>query len=403
MFEQVIIRYGEISNKGGNRSSFERLLVKNIQKALIKWPEIRVSRISGRIVVALQGAPYVEVKPYLERIFGIHSFSPVLACSLHMTEIEQSVLKFLDDFAIHHPQAQTFKLEIRRANKQFPMQTLEIARELGGKVLEAGSRWQVDVHHPDVTVRVEIREEKAFIYGEIVPAPSGLPLGMSGRSSLLLSGGIDSPVAGWRAMKRGLYVDGVHFQSYPFTSERALQKVESLAQLLADWAGQFTLYEVSLTDIQSEIRKHCREEMRTILMRRMMVRIANILAEKAGSLALIMGDSLGQVASQTLEGLHVLDEVSNLPILRPLITEDKVDIIHQARVIGTYETSILPYEDCCSIFAPKSPKTRPTRHQAAEEESNLQIDEMIQMAVEETVEKTFYADWRSENASNRTS
>jgi tRNA uracil 4-sulfurtransferase len=393
MIDHILVRYGELSTKGNNRSDFERRLVRNIERMIRSWPNASVTRTSGRAIVTLNGEEPGPIMNRLRHVFGIQSFSAVEAANLDMTSIAEIAVHCLDAALVKNPSARTFKVESKRGNKRFPLRAPEISAELGQLVLTNRPRWTVDVHHPDVTIWVDVRDEAAYIFSEKTRGAGGLPVGMSGRVGLLLSGGIDSPVAGWYSMKRGLIVDAVHFESYPFTSERALAKVQSLSQQLANYSGRLYLYQVSLTEIQSAIHKHCPEPLRTIVMRRMMVRITSQLALRQGWLALVTGDSIGQVASQTLEGIHVLDEVTTLPILRPLVTMDKVDIIQTSTEIGTYETSILPYDDCCSIFAPKSPKTRPTREDAKYAEAKLNIDELVENAVAGTRQTRYESEW----------
>jgi len=378
----VIARYGELSIKGNNRSAFEKSLVENMQRVLTTWPETRVSRISGRVMVALRGAPAEQVMARLARVFGIQSLSPVYDAALSMDSMYTAAEAFVRDYIRRHPTLRTFKVDVKRANKRFPLRTPEIASEIGGQLLAHFQQLTVDVHHPELVVWIEVRDEQAFVYGDHVPAVGGLPVGTSGKVGLLLSGGIDSPVAGWLSLKRGVTLEAIHFQSFPFTSERALQKVETLASQLAQWGHGITLHNVHFTETQLAIRKTCPNFMQTIVMRRMMLRIAAAIAHERDLLALVTGDSLGQVASQTLESIHVVNAVTNLPVLRPLIGEDKVDIIHRARRIGTYETSILPYEDCCTVFAPKSPRTRPTIAEAEIAEQGLEIDTLVRDALE---------------------
>ncbi|MGB8955071.1 MAG: tRNA uracil 4-sulfurtransferase ThiI, partial [Tumebacillaceae bacterium] len=278
----------------------------------------------------------------------------------------------------------TFKVEGRRADKRFPLTSPEIAREVATHVLKNVEGLKVDVHNPELTLTVEVRESKAYLLCDIIPGPGGLPVGMSGKVMLLLSGGIDSPVAGWMAMKRGATVEGIHFQSFPFTSERAQEKVNDLAKILAKHGGRVRLHNVYFTEIQKAIRMHVPEEYSITIMRRIMMRIADRLAHQRKALALVTGESLGQVASQTLESMYVINNVTNMPILRPLVAMDKVDIMRIAKNIGTYETSILPYEDCCTVFMPKNPKTRPKLHEAEAAEAKLDIEALIQEALEKT-------------------
>jgi thiamine biosynthesis protein ThiI len=391
MVDHIIARYGEIVLKGKNRGGFERVLVHNMRRALAAWPQVEITRAGAKLWVRLNGAPADPVMARLRRVFGLVSVSPVYVSDLNLPAIRDTVLKLLASYQEEHGQAGTFKLEVKRANKRFPLTSPEIAKRLGAEVLPRAQAWRVDVHQPDLTAYVEIHDQEALVYGRKLSAVGGLPVGMSGRVGLLLSGGIDSPVAGWLAMKRGVRLEAIHFHSFPFTSERALQKVETLAQILADWGGEVKLHVVHFTDVQTAIRRHCPEELGITVMRRMMLRIAEQIAQRRKLLALCTGESLGQVASQTLESLRTINAVTNLPVLRPLIAEDKVDIIRRAREIGTYETSILPYEDCCTIFVPKNPRTRPKLEEAERAERNLDVDALVAAAVERTEMKVFRA------------
>lgn len=389
MFEHVIVRFGEISIKGNNRSKFENLLVKNVQDAIHNYPSVKVQKIDGRILVSLHGAPVESVMERLRRVFGVVSLSPVVQTDLTFDAIKEGVRSL----AMTHTdqQSKSFKVHVRRANRQFPMESPEVARELGAVVFDVLPHWTVNLGEPEVTFLVEIRSDAVYITDRTEPGVGGMPVGISGKVGLLLSGGIDSPVAGWLCMKRGVKLEAIHFHSYPFTSERALQKVETLCKILATWGHDVVLHTVPFTEIQTEIRKHCREELHITVMRRFMMRIASQISRKRNLLALATGESLGQVASQTLESMNVINAVTNTPILRPLIAEDKVDIIHRARAIGTYETSILPYEDCCTVFVPKNPRIRPQIKETEQTEERLDVENLTLRAVQETTKQTFAA------------
>lgn len=390
MIGHIVARYGEISLKGNNRSDFERALQHNAAAVLKAWPDVRVARSEGRLLVTLHGAPVDAVLEQLKRVFGIVSLSPVTVVSLDLADITAAATQALQAAAsmLTRPD-RTFKIDARRTNKQYPLTSMDIARVVGGDVLEASPGWRVDVHDPVVTLYIEIRSTEAFVYSVKIPATGGMPGGTAGRVGLLLSGGIDSPVAGWLSMRRGVSLEAIHFHSFPFTSERALQKVETLAQTLADWSDTVYLHTVHFTEVQTAIRRLCPEPLYITIMRRFMLRIADEIARRRGLLALATGESLGQVASQTLESMHVINAVTTIPVLRPLIMVDKVDIIRQAREIGTYETSILPYEDCCTIFVPKRPRTRPTLREAEAAEEQLPVAELVAEAVERTTIKHF--------------
>lgn len=397
MIQQLIARYGEISLKGKNRSNFERILVRNMRHAVRDLPEVEFERVDGRVMVSLNGADVDEITNRLRRVFGVLSLSPVRVVRREIEDLVHAGTQVLADYhqadsTSRRPDRPfTFKIEAKRTDKRFPLQSPEIARQVGEGVWQSRPDWKVDVHSPDVTIYVEVREQAAFVYGSKVSGVGGLPVGSGGRVGLLLSGGIDSPVAGWLSMKRGVEIEAIHFQSFPFTSERALEKVETLTQILANWGDKVRLHTVYFTDVQTAIRKHCPEELGITIMRRMMLRIATEIANRRGLLALATGESLGQVASQTLESIRVINDVTRLPVLRPLISEDKIDIIHRARMIGSYDTSILPFEDCCTIFVPKSPRTRPTLTEAEAVERDLPIAELIAGALEQTTMKTFHA------------
>ncbi|GGI97035.1 putative tRNA sulfurtransferase [Alicyclobacillus cellulosilyticus] len=393
MIQHVIARYGEISLKGNNRTEFEKTLQRNMQRALRAWPEVKVERTHGRMLVHLNGAPAEDVMARLARVFGLISLSPVRVVAPDLQAIHEAARALLQDHQRQAGRPGTFKVEVKRVNKQFPLRSPEAAARIGAALLRAGMGWKVNVHEPDVTVYVEIRDVEAFVYGTKVPAVGGLPVGMSGRVGLLLSGGIDSPVAGWLSLKRGVEVEAIHFHSFPFTSERALQKVEDLCQVLANWGGRIHLHTVHFTEVQTAIRKHCPEELGITIMRRMMLRIAERIAAQRGLLALVTGESLGQVASQTLESLRTINAVTCLPVLRPLISEDKVDIIRRAQAIGTYDISILPYEDCCTLFVPRNPRTKPRVEEAEAAERALEVDKLVAEAVERTTMKTFLSAW----------
>lgn len=387
MIEHIVIRYGEISLKGKNRSMFEQRLLANLRRVVTDLPGVRLRKDGGRILADIGDADLDVLLRRLSNVFGVVSLSPVEVVPLTVDDMVAASVRIVEDAA----SAKTFKVEVKRVNKRFPMNSLELASEVGGRVLSEFDDLTVDVHHPDQTVFIEVRDYDAYVFGRKVPAHGGMPVGTAGRVGLLLSGGIDSPVAGWLSLKRGVELEAIHFHSFPFTSQRALDKVETLAQILADWAGKVRLHTVYFTNVQTEIRKHCPEALGITIMRRMMVRIAEEIAKQQKLLALVTGESLGQVASQTLESMRTINAVTTLPILRPLVAEDKVDIIRRARQIGTYETSILPYEDCCTIFVPKSPRTKPGLEEAEAGEVGLDIPALVAEAVEKTTQKTFRA------------
>jgi thiamine biosynthesis protein ThiI len=395
MYSLILVRFGEIGIKGKNRSDFERKLVENIVQ-MLKGMDVRVMRADGRIWVRVgERDNYAEVIERLRFVPGIVSVSPVREVPLDLEEIKKSAVEIMQRLIHTSRKPVTFKVESRRANKQFPLSSPEIARTLGGHLLRHIPDIKVDVHEPDLVLWCEVRANEAYIYSEVIPGPGGLPVGASGRVLLLLSGGIDSPVAGWMALKRGAELEAIHFHSFPFTSERARQKVEDLAKILARYAGKVRLHVVHFTEVQKAIRQHCPEELSITIMRRFMFRIADRIAHERKALALVTGESLGQVASQTLESMYTINHVTTMPVLRPLVALDKTEIMRIAKEIGTYETSILPYEDCCTIFLPKSPKTRPRVDEAIEAEQKLDIESLVKEAVEKTETVVFQRETES--------
>jgi len=386
MYQAILVRYGEISLKGNNRSYFVNRLIENIRKTLKGTGRFKVESTFGRVYI------YIEDKPdqYLEKLKltpGIVSMSPVAITEVDFDKIKDLALDVFKYAVQDYPT--TFKVQTSRPNKDFPLKSPEVNMELGAYLLteinsENNDKLTVDVHNPEHLLSVEIRKDKVLVYTETIYGVGGLPVGSSGRGLLLLSGGIDSPVAGWLGMKRGMTIDGIYFHSFPYTSDRAKEKVLDLANILTRYGGSINLFISHFTDIQMEIQKVCPSKYTITIMRRMMLRIASKIAIQNKNLALLTGESIGQVASQTLESIHVINEVTNLPILRPLITMDKNEIIQIAREIGTYETSILPYEDCCTIFVPKHPVTRPSLTEAHKAEEKLDIENLISESIEKS-------------------
>ena len=384
MKEILLIKYGEIILKGLNRSHFEDLLVGNIKKALPKdsWSCVRKSQAITYVEPA-EGADVDGMIKRLQKVFGIVFIARAGVFPKDMDVILKEGPGYL---APAMETVSTFKVEAKRSDKQFPFDSPAISREMGGAVLRRCRHLKVNVTQPDTIVRVEIRDREAYVYADIarVSGPGGMPTGSNGRAALLLSGGIDSPVAGYMMAKRGVELCAVHFASPPYTSERAKEKVVELARILAGYVGRYNLYIVPFTQQQLAIRDNCPEEHLTLIMRRMMMMIAARLAKKSGSLALITGESLGQVASQTIHALAVTDEAAgDIPVFRPLIGMDKDEIVTVARKIGTYETSILPYEDCCTVFVPKHPTTKPALAKILESQNRLDMEYWVNKAVEE--------------------
>ena len=386
MKQAFLIKYGEIALKGKNRYLFEEMLVKQIKKALSDIDcDFTVTRPQGRIfVVPETDVDTEEVCEALKRVFGIVYICPaILLSDTGFDDLAREVVAYIDR---EYPEKNfTFKVNARRARKNYPLDSQEINAALGEKILEAYPKLSVDVHNPDVMVYVEIREE-INVYVRQIPGPGGMPVGTNGSAMLLLSGGIDSPVAGYMVAKRGVTIDAVYFHAPPYTSERAKQKVIDLAKQVGKYAGEIRLYVVNFTDIQMAIYEKCPHDELTIIMRRYMMRIAEHFADARGALGLVTGESIGQVASQTMASLLCTDAVCELPVYRPLIGFDKQDIIEVSERIGTYETSILPYEDCCTIFVAKHPVTKPKLSAIEKSEKKLDdiIDELVDTAIDTT-------------------
>ncbi len=380
----ILVRYGEIILKGLNRPVFEDKLVNNIKKSVRDLGKVSIIKSQGRIYVEPEADEY-DFDASIERIvkvFGIVSVSSVWKIKTDFEEIKEYSDKLVKDI-LAKKQHKTFKVETKRGNKRFPMQSPEISREIGAHILDNNPSLTVDVNKPSFILFIEVRDY-TYIYSEIIPSNGGLPLGTNGKAMLLLSGGIDSPVAGWMMAKRGVEIEAVHFYSYPYTSERAKEKVIELTKILSSYCYQLNLHVVPFTDIQLEINEKCPEDQLTIIMRRAMMIIAERIAESTGCLALITGESMGQVASQTIQSLGVTNAVVGMPVFRPLIGMDKNEVVDIARKIGTFETSILPYEDCCTVFVAKHPKTRPQLDKVLEIEKKLELEPMIKTAIENT-------------------
>lgn len=378
----ILIRCGEIILKGQNRPAFEAKLMKNIRKALYGLGGMNVNKSQSRMYVVPDSEEYdvEEAMNRLKKVFGVVSVSPAEEIASDFEEIKKTALEKLR-VMVNGKEKVTFKVVSRRGLKTFSLNSLEICRELGSYLLENLSNVSVDVHHPEVTVYVEVRES-SYIYTRIVGAYSGMPVGSNGRAMLLLSGGIDSPVAGWMIAKRGVEIEAVHFHSFPYTSERAKEKVIELAKILARYTGTVKLHVVPITDVQLHIHENAPQDELIIILRRAMMRIAESIAVKRGAKALVTGESLGQVASQTMESLNCTNHVVKMPVLRPLIGMDKNEVIDKAREIETFETSILPFEDCCTIFAAKHPVTKPKLERIEGSESKLSLDELIEKAID---------------------
>ena len=378
-YDRILIRYGELSTKGRNRNQFIQKLTRSIKEALHDFPNVAIRGTRDRTYILLNGENGHLIVERLKSVFGIQSFSPVIKSSKELEEMKEAVLQL---FIKVYKEGNTFKITTKRADKLYPMDTNELNYVFGSHVLQNVPNLKVDVKRPDINLQIEIRKEAAYISCETIYGAGGLPAGSSGRAMLMLSGGIDSPVAGYLSMKRGLELEGVHFYSPPFTSERSKQKVLDLSEKLANMNGHFQLHIVPFTDIQQLIQKQVPENYTMTTTRRLMLRITDAIREKREALAIVTGESLGQVASQTLESMYAINEVTNTPILRPLIAMDKNDIVDIAKDIETYEISNRPYEDCCTVFVPASPKTKPKRDKVTRYESFVDFEPYIQEAIE---------------------
>ena len=381
MKELILCKYGEVILKGANRSDFEAKMLKELRQ--------RARRIGNYKIFYSQSTVYIEplddeaieaiddMYDQAKHVFGFVGVTKAIACAKDINEIIRVTKEYI-------PQklegAKTFKVEAKRSDKRFPMTSPEISMEVGGAILSCVHKIKVDVHNPDVVVRVEIRESEAYIHAGQEKGAGGIPYGTSGRGLLLLSGGIDSPVAGFMMAKRGVQLEAVHFESYPYTSERAKEKVLELAKILCDYTMRIRVHVISLTEIQELLRDNCEEEYFTLLLRRYMMALSLRLAHDYDCEALITGESLGQVASQTMKAISVVNEMADIPIYRPLIGMDKNEIIEISRKIGAFETSILPYEDCCTVFTPRHPKTRPELESVLEQQNRLNFDDLVERA-----------------------
>lgn len=379
-----IVRCGEVALKGMNKPYFERMLVERIGKRL------KAAGLSGIDVRRHEGLIFARASKELNKdaivreiskVFGVASISPAVECESDMDKIGEKAVEYMMEL-IEKKGVKTFKVEAKRADKTFPVKSPDIARRIGASVLKGCKVLKVDVHNPDVYLFVDVRREETFIYQQKIAGFGGLPLGTNGKGLVLLSGGIDSPVAAWLMAKRGMLIEAVHFHSYPYTSPRAQEKVEELAKIVASYCGRFKMHVINILPIQEQIVQNCPEAETTILVRRFMMRIAERIAEKNGCMMLITGENLGQVASQTAESLVVTDASVTMPVMRPLIAMDKVDIMEKAEEIGTFETSIQPYEDCCTVFLPPHPVTKPRLSRIEESESRLDVEGLVSAAVE---------------------
>ena len=381
MKEILLCKYGEIVLKGANRRYFEETLCKTLRFRAKHYGSFTVTRSQSTIVIEPTD-DFADIDGMFEsasKVFGIVGISRCAVCEKDMGRIEETVREYIPQFLIGK---KTFKVIAKRSDKRFSLDSMQICAEVGGYVLSSVPHIRVDVHDPDIVVHVEIREFGAYIHAGQFKGAGGMPVGTNGKALLLLSGGIDSPVAGYMIAKRGVQIDAVHFESFPYTSERAREKVFELAREVSQYAGSFNVHVVSLTHIQEELVKACEEDYFTLLLRRYMMAIADRLAHKLGCGGLITGESLGQVASQTMQAIGVTDPVATLPVFRPCIGLDKEEIVQISRKIGTFETSIQPYEDCCTVFTPKHPRTRPELAKVLEQEKRLDFEALVQEALD---------------------
>jgi thiamine biosynthesis protein ThiI len=376
-YENILIRYGELTTKGKNKKDFISRLADNMRQALSSFPDLTFQQTRDHIYVHLHGTDPQKVIPILKNVFGIRSFSCSLKVENDIEKIKQAAYKIMED------KSGTFKVKARRANKNFPLHSDDINRQVATVILKNfDDRLKVDVHNPDHELIVEVRDDYTYIMAETILGAGGYPVGVGGKAMLMLSGGIDSPVAGYLAMKRGVKIEAIHYASMPYTSQEALNKVKELTRLISGYQGQIRLHVIPFTEIQLQIYKYADESYAITLMRRMMYRLAEMMAEKRGCLAIVNGESIGQVASQTLDSMKAINCVTTLPVIRPAVTYDKLEIIDLARRIGTYETSILPYEDCCTIFDPKDPVTKPKIEKCEMFERRFDWQPLLEKAIE---------------------
>lgn len=379
-WEKILVRYGELSTKGKNRKQFISHLRNNIRFSFVDLPNIKIQAERDRMFLTSTDDSEIEALiTRLPKIFGIQSFSPVASCSKEMDDIQATALQIMDSL---DSQDKTFRVTVKRSDKFFPLDTYELQSVVASNVLRQYPSLKVQMKKPEIDLRIEVLNDAVYMMAQVIPGAGGMPLGSNGRSLLMLSGGIDSPVAGYMLLKRGVRLDAIHFHSPPFTSERSKEKVMDLANQLSHFGATVRLHVIPFTDIQQSIQAQIPENVSMTTTRRLMMKIADLVREEIGALGIVTGESLGQVASQTLESLTAINAVTSTPIFRPLISMDKLDIIDIAREIGTYETSILPYEDCCTIFTPSCPKTKPKLEKVEYYESFKDFDELIAEAVQ---------------------
>jgi tRNA uracil 4-sulfurtransferase len=368
----VVLRFGEIFLKGGNRAFFEQKLLENVKRAIAPIPSARIDKVHARVLVEVDAADVARAVDRLSRVFGVQTLSPARVCPADLAILSDEALAAARERVAAAGRPLSFKVDCRRSDKTFPARSDDVARDVGGRIVgELGLK--VDVHHPDFVVGIEIGPARSFVFAEVVPGPTGLPVGCTGLVNLLISGGIDSPVAGWLAMKRGCTLTATYFHSFPYTGEKTKDKVVELVKRLSDWHGPIDLHVVAFTDAQKAVREAGPAELAVVLYRRMMMRAASAIARRAGAAALVTGENLAQVASQTLENLAVIEEAADRLVMRPVLTNDKLETVAIAQRIGTYDTSIQPYDDCCSLWVPAHPATKARLEDARKAEAKLDV------------------------------
>lgn len=391
-FDHLLVRYGELTLKGTNRKMFVNQLKDNVKRALIPLRGYHVKGKRDRMYIEL--SPEADINEIIQRVskvYGIKSISPVIKIDKNEEKINQSAIQLSQDFV----KGSTFKVDVKRVDKSFRLDTYELQRQVGGAILKENNNITVNVKNPDYEIKIEVRMDAIYIYEKVIAGAGGLPVGTGGKTLLMLSGGIDSPVAGIEVMKRGVTVEAIHFHSPPFTSEKAKDKVIELTRILAERVGPIKLYLVPFTEIQKQINKVVHPRYTMTSTRRMMMRISDKVVHQINANAIVNGENLGQVASQTLKSMYAINHVTATPVLRPLLTLDKEDIIKKAKELGTFETSIQPYEDCCTIFTPKNPVTEPDFDKVVKYESVFNFDEMIENAVENIETLTIDQNYKS--------
>lgn len=400
IYDHLLVRYGEVTLKGANRKMFVNQLRTNVQKALKDFKDIKIKANRDRMYIELEETAAIdEIIERLSKIFGIYSVSPVMKIEKTLEAIEQQA----SDFANNYEQGETFKIDVKRADKNFPYDTYELQRQVGGAVLRNNEHISVNVRQPDHEIKIEVRIDAIYIYDQTIEGAGGLPVGTGGKTLLMLSGGIDSPVAGMEVMRRGVTIEAIHFHSPPFTSEKAKDKVIELTRILAQHVGPIKLHIVPFTELQKQINKVVHERYTMTSTRRMMMQVADKLVHNIGGHAIVNGENLGQVASQTLKSMYAINNVTSTPILRPLLTFDKEEIVEKAKNYGTFDVSIQPYEDCCTIFTPKNPVTEPDFDKVVKYESVYDFEEMINRAVENIETLTITKDYKSDKEAETSS